>query len=53
MTLIVQPIPASDKGSHGASGDGVKTVIHDNAVGELVPEAAEVISRAFGWIVIS
>lgn len=44
---------ASDKGSHGASGDGVKTVIHDKAQGELVPTAAEVISRAFGWTVLS
>ena len=39
---------ASDKGSHGASGDSVKTVIHDKELGELVSAAAEVISRAFG-----
>lgn len=39
---------ASDKGSHGASRDGVKTVIHDKALGVLIPTAAEVISRAFG-----
>lgn len=44
---------ASDKGSHGASGDGVKMVIHDKVQGELVPAAAEVISRAFGRTVIS
>ncbi len=44
---------ASDKGSRGASGDGVKTVIHDKALGELVPTAAEAISRAFGRTVLS
>lgn len=28
------------------SGDGVKTVIHDKALGELIPAAAEVISKS-------
>lgn len=44
---------ASDKGSSGASGDGVKTVIHDKELGELIPTAAEVISRAFGRTLLS
>lgn len=44
---------ASDKGSHGASGDGVKTVIHDKALGELVHTAAGAISRAFSSAVLS
>lgn len=43
----------SDKGGRGASGDGVKTVMHDKAQGDLVPTAAEVISRAFSWTVLS
>lgn len=44
---------ASDKGSHGASGDGVKTVIRDKALGEFVPAAAEVICRASGQAALS
>lgn len=44
---------ASDKGSHGASGDSVKKAIHDKVLGGFVPPAAEVISRVFSWAALS
>lgn len=37
----------SDKGFHRAAGDGVKTYMIKQALGELVPAAVEMISRVF------